>query len=152
LNSRFYEPDPCPARSQGPPVTSALNHRSGGFTLLEVMVATAILAVALTAVLGSQSQSVSLATEARFYTTAPLLAQRKMAELTTRPETLMSDSGDFGEHFPGFHWESRMQRAGYGGSELISDLQRIDLTVSWGEGQRYRYHLRTYRLPRDLRS
>jgi general secretion pathway protein I len=49
-----------------------------GFTLLEVMVAIALIAIALTAVLGSQSQSVSLAGEARFNTTATLLAQSKI--------------------------------------------------------------------------
>ena len=35
-----------------------------GFTFLEVIVAVALLAIALTAVLGSQSQSVSFASEA----------------------------------------------------------------------------------------
>jgi prepilin-type N-terminal cleavage/methylation domain-containing protein len=52
--------------------------KSFGFTLLEVMVAMSIIAIALTAVLGSQSQSVSLASEAKFNTTAPLLAQSKI--------------------------------------------------------------------------
>ena len=52
---------------------------SPGFTLLEVMVAISILAIALVAVFGSQSQSLSLANEAKFNTTAPFLAQSKMA-------------------------------------------------------------------------
>jgi general secretion pathway protein I len=52
-----------------------------GFTLLEVMVALAVIAIGLTALLGSHSQSVSLATEAKFNTTVALLAQQKMTEL-----------------------------------------------------------------------
>ena len=77
-----------------------------GFTLLEVMVAMAIIAIALTAVLGSQSQSVSLASEARFNTTASLLARAKMAEMEAmEAEDLAFDSGDFGEDFPGYMWK-----------------------------------------------
>ena len=37
-----------------------------GFTLLEVMIAVAIIAIALMAVLGSQTQGLSLAGESRF--------------------------------------------------------------------------------------
>jgi len=54
-----------------------------GFTLMEVMIAMAILAITLVAVFQSQSQSVSMATEVRFLTTASLLAQGKMAEIDT---------------------------------------------------------------------
>ena len=52
-----------------------LKQRVEGFTLLEVMVAMAIIAIAMTAVLNSQSQSISLASEAKFSTTAALLAR-----------------------------------------------------------------------------
>ena len=63
---------------------SSISYRgfgTSGFTLLEVMVAMAIIAIALTAVLGSQSKSLSLASEAKFSTTVALLAQSKMAEI-----------------------------------------------------------------------
>ena len=50
-------------------------HRRGGFTLLEVMIAMAILAITLVAVYQSQSQSISMAGNSRFLTTASLLAQ-----------------------------------------------------------------------------
>ena len=45
-----------------------------GFTLLEVLVAMAILAIAMVTLFGAQSQSLSLATEAKFNTNASLLA------------------------------------------------------------------------------
>ena len=62
------------------------------------MVAMSIIAVVLTAILGSQSQSLSLAGEAKFSTTASLLAQGKMAEIEMEnPQELISDSGDFGD-------------------------------------------------------
>lgn len=121
--------------------------RSGGFTLLEVMLAVAMIAIALTAVLGSQTQSVSLANESKFSTTAPLLAQGKMAEIeVTKPEQLISDSGDFGEYFPNYHWELKVSDLILPGAERISNyLKRIDLLVAWGEDEQYEYRLRLYR-------
>lgn len=118
-----------------------------GFTLLEVMVSMAIIAIALTAVLGSQSQSVSFATEAKFTTTAALLAQGKMAELEAmNPEDLASDSGDFGEDFPDYSWEVTLGDVFFSEPENVSNhLQQIDLTVSWGEEEVYQYRLRRYR-------
>jgi general secretion pathway protein I len=120
---------------------------AAGFTLLEVMIATAIIAIALVAALGSQSQSVSLASEAKFATTVAFLAQKKMAELEAEDlEGLMSDSGDFGEDFPGYRWESEVDDATLEGSETISDhVKKIGLTVYWAEGDGYRYRLSLYR-------
>ena len=123
------------------------DNRSSGFTLLEVMVAMAILAIALTAVLGSQSQSLSLAADAKFNTTAPLLAKGKMAEAEAEdPDNLVSDSGDFGEDFPGYTWEMTVNDVALGGTGNVSDfLKEVDLTVAWGDGGLYEYHLRLYR-------
>ena len=126
--------------------------KASGFTLLEVMIATAIIAIALVAALGSQSQSVSLASEAKFATTVAFLAQKKMAELEAEDlEGLMSDSGDFGEDFPGYRWESEVDDATLEGSETISDhVKKIGLTVYWAEGDGYRYRLSLYRfLPQE---
>ena len=79
--------------------------RPPGFTLLEVMIAVAIMSMALVAAIGSQSQSVSLATQAKFFTTATFLAQSKMADLEAKaPDNLSSDAGVF-EDFPGYRWE-----------------------------------------------
>ncbi len=121
--------------------------KSFGFTLLEVMVAMAIIAIALTAVLGSQSQSVSLASEAKFNTTAPLLAQSKIAEIeVAEQDDLAGGSGDFGEDFPGYTWELSVEDIVFEEPENVSDLlKRIDLKVSWGEEKLYQYRLRLYR-------
>ena len=53
---------------------------SFGFTLLEVMVALAVMAIVLVSVYRMHSQSLTMNTAARFYTLAPMLAQGKMAE------------------------------------------------------------------------
>jgi general secretion pathway protein I len=124
-----------------------MGKEDGGFTLLEVMVALALIAIALTAVLGSQSQSVSLAGEARFNTTAALLAQSKMAEIELQdPEDLTADSGDFGEDFPGYTWQSSVSNVMFDRADNVSDhLKQVDLTISWGEEELFQYALRVYR-------
>ncbi|MDH3332257.1 MAG: prepilin-type N-terminal cleavage/methylation domain-containing protein, partial [Desulfobulbaceae bacterium] len=80
--------------------------RNKGFTLLEVIIAVAIIAIALTTLLGSQSQSVSFANSAKFETMAALLAQSKMSEIVIQEaDSLSSDSGDFGDDYPGYAWD-----------------------------------------------
>jgi general secretion pathway protein I len=118
-----------------------------GFTLLEVMIAVAVLTIALAAVLGLQSRSLSLAAESRFHTTSALLAQKKMAELTVATMgKLISDTGNFGESFPGYAWQVRVQNADLPGlSKMKGRLRQIDLAVTCGIGELYRYDLRLYR-------
>ncbi len=122
-------------------------HKSSGFTLLEVMIAVAIIAIALVAALGSQSQSVSLASEAKFATTVAFLAQGKMAELEVQDtEGLNSDSGDFGEDYPGYRWESEVSDIAQEEFEKVSgQIKRIDLAVYLTQDERYRYSLTFFR-------
>jgi general secretion pathway protein I len=76
-----------------------------GFTLLEVMIAMSILAITLVVVFQSQSQSISMASRARFKTTASFLTQSKMAEIeAAKPENVVSDNGNFGDDFPDYSW------------------------------------------------
>ena len=107
----------------------------------------AIIAIAMTAVLNSQSQSISLASEAKFSTTATLLAQMKIAEISRgNPKDLTSDSGDFGEDFPGYTWEVRVENVAADLPENVSNhLKQMDVTIFWGEEGVYRYDLRAYR-------
>ena len=120
---------------------------SFGFTLLEVMIAVAILSMALVAAVGSQSQSVSLATEAKFATTASFLAQSKMAELETGESSeLYSDSGDFGEDFPGYRWNADVTDADLDSLGNASQyIKKIVLVVGRSDTDRYQYQLEYYR-------
>lgn len=88
-----------------------LNRQSSaqGFTLLEVMIAVAVLAIALVSLLGSQSQTISIATDARFDTIAALLAQEKMAEIRLQDfEQVESESGIFEDGFSEFSWNTEV--------------------------------------------
>ena len=117
-----------------------------GFTLLEVMVAVAIISIVLLAVYRLHSQTLLMNHTTRFYTLAPLLAQGKLTELQLRPpQDLFDDSGDFGEDYTGYTWEARI---GSAESELLEkeaeNLKRIDLTVRYTDDEQS-YSLRTYR-------
>ena len=77
-----------------------------GFTLLEVMVAMSIIAIVLLAVYRLHSQTLMMNYSARFYTTAPLLAQQKLSELELSDlDALIDAAGDFGDDHTGYGWE-----------------------------------------------
>jgi general secretion pathway protein I len=122
-------------------------HADSGFTLLEVMVAISIIAIALVSVYRMHSQTITMNFAARFYTTAPMLAQLKIAELETKSgEDLANDSGDFGEDYSGFRWDvvvDDVESESLGSA--AKDLKRIDVTVSFNNDE-FTYDLRTYRI------
>jgi len=105
-----------------------------GFTLLEVMVSVTIIGIALVTLIGSQSQSISIATASRFETTASLLAGQKMTELALGSfDDLQSDEGDFDEEFSDYHWQVEIRDLGEddtgikGGDDL---LKAVNLTIT----------------------
>jgi len=130
LSIRRSEKPASEARGSNRSVTHRPSQRicagSDGFTLLEVMIAMAILAIALVAVYQSQSQSLSMASGSRFLTTASLLAQGRMAEIdAANPLQMVNGNGDFGEAFPDYKWEVEI-----GDVEEIPLLKKIALTVT----------------------
>ena len=89
----------------------------GGFTLIEVMIALVIIALAAVVLLGQRVDIVREASRARDLRTVWALAAQKLADLeldrTIWAGTGTSASGDFGEidaAFAGFAWESRAER------------------------------------------
>jgi general secretion pathway protein I len=110
-----------------------------GFTLLEVMIALAILAIAMTSLFGSQSQALSLAIEAKFNGAAAFLAQEKLAEYEAGVVEMVSGEGDFGEPFPGFTWKTEVSDSELDAfadlAELERGLRRVELTIGWEEEQ-----------------
>ncbi|MES0448056.1 MAG: prepilin-type N-terminal cleavage/methylation domain-containing protein, partial [Desulfobacterales bacterium] len=117
-----------------------------GFTLLEIMVSVSIIAIVLVSIYKMQAQTISMNYEARFYATAPLLAQSKMTEQETKSlEDLTSDSGNFGDDFPGYSWSMAVDDVE---SEALGntakDLKKIDVTIFLNNDE-FTYSLRTYR-------
>ena len=135
----------APATYKGMKPATANRHPSPGFTLLEVLIAMAIMGIVLVSVYRMHSQTLSMTAASRFYTEAPLLAQSKLSQLESNPSELAAgDSGDFGELFPGYSWKVSTDNVS---SEILgetaADLKRVDLTVSLN-GNEYEYSVRTY--------
>ncbi len=123
---------------------------TGGFTLLEVLVALGIMSIVLVSVYRLHSQTISMATETRFHVQAPLLARGALTRLEeNRQRGLISDEGDFGKEFPGYRWKISVEDTASPalGAEISKDMKRIDVSVTLNEGE-YSYGFRTYRFER----
>ena len=121
-----------------------------GFTLIEIMAAISIIAIVLVSVYKLHAQSVAMTSEVRFYATAPMLAQKKMAEIESKSIKDVSDeSGDFGDQFPNYSFNiaiSDVESKELG--NVAENLKRIDITVSFNKDE-YTYDLRDYKLFQD---
>ena len=117
------------------------------FTLLEVMIAVSIIAIAMVTLLGSQSRSLSLATEAHFNVVAPMLASLKLAEMAGGVIPAENDDGDFGEDFTGYKWKVEVEDAEFTTSEVLAaltkPLRKVSLTVWWSDTP-YSYTIPSY--------
>ncbi len=118
---------------------------NSGFTLLEVMVAVAIIAIVLVSIMRLQGQTIGMNVSFRFYTQAPLLANARMGEILVDPEDSGgAASGDFGEAFSGYAWQVDRESINIEvpeGDEIA--LERIDLLVLYDNG-RMKYRLRHF--------
>ncbi len=110
-------------------LTMLNRHDGRGFTLLEVMVAVAILAIALVAILKANVQSLDALVETRERTTVSLLAASKMAEIESVGAAEWSQfRGDFGEDYPRFSWQVETAPT------EVEGLMRVTVTVQAEEG------------------
>jgi general secretion pathway protein I len=129
---------------------TAIWKASGGFTLLEVMVALAVLSIALTSIYRLHSQTLTMSARARFYSQAPLLAQLKLSEIEPQGvKNSLSGSGDFGQEHPHYTWSLQIEDVQ--SEALLKDrkyhLARIEVSVAQNEDEIYQ--LRTYRFYTD---
>ncbi len=112
---------------------------------MEVMVAMAVVAIALTAIYRLHAQTLFMDSRGRFDTVATLLARQKLADIDAGDlKELTSDTGDFGDLYPNYTWKIETDTAT---SDLLKDdgptLKRITLTIGSGDQA---FELTTYRL------
>jgi general secretion pathway protein I len=130
-----------------PEVNRNSRQHCAAFTLLEVMVAVAILSIALVTLLGNQGQSIRLADESGFYTTSSRLAREKLAEIILDGETDYRADGDFGENAPGYFWRTDTLPPDFSEHEYLVAaepyIQLLELTI-YTEGEKNMYTVRRY--------
>ena len=101
--------------------------RHTGFTLIEVMVALVIVALALAAVAASMGQMIDTANTMRERTFASWIAQNKIAEMRLAgviPEVGES-SGDVDYANTSWEWTAEVSETG------VENLLKVDVTVSY---------------------
>jgi general secretion pathway protein I len=95
-----------------------------GFTLLEVMIAVAIIGGLLVSLIYSLNYHLGIAERHEFVTVASLLAKDKLAEVEKNP---VPQKGDFPDPFSDYHFESTVGGSPYPG------IAEITVTVSRGK-------------------
>jgi general secretion pathway protein I len=115
------------------------------------MVAVVIVAIALSAVYKLYSQAFAMNQSARFYATAALLAETKLAELSAQsPEDLSSDAGSFEDDYAGFSWQVTVAPVEAEALTLSRQaLRQIDIVITH-EAQGEALSLRTYRFDNNV--
>jgi general secretion pathway protein I len=104
-----------------------------GFTLLEVLVALAILSIALVVLFSQQATSLSRGNEARIITKATLLAQERMAGLLAEGRWITGiEEGEVKESVPPFKWRQQVEEAD------VEGMKRLTVVVLWKEGEKER--------------
>jgi general secretion pathway protein I len=108
----------------------AFRRGSAGFTLLEVMVALAVIAIAFTALLGLHARNLRLAARDEAYTRALFLARELVAEieLGRQPPDVGAAEGNFeSQHpgeYPGYRWQRDVTPI-----PLLSSVRQITVRV-----------------------
>ncbi len=113
-------------RSRGRPIRRPCDE---GFTLIEIIVALAILGVSFALAMELLGTGVRSAKASQDYTNAALLARQKMAEIAvTSSLTAAAGSGDFGG---GFRWASEVRAVADQRDELPARLYQVRVRVTW---------------------
>ena len=108
-----------------------MTRRRRGFTLPEVLATLLIVGIVLPVAMRGITVSLQAAGEARHKVEAGQLAQQKLAELLLDRANAVSSfdgSGDFGEAWPEYTWESRASAAAL---NTTAEIEQVDVTVKW---------------------
>jgi len=131
-----------------------IGRKQGGFSLLEVIAAIMLLAIAFTALMKVAGASISLTHNAAEYSEAAMRARSLLdSAFVGEPVTPGSRSGRFDPHY---RWQLNVTPWSTGGPVIPGaplQLYQLDLAVSWGpQAQPRTRHFRTLRLGGPLAS
>jgi general secretion pathway protein I len=101
-----------------------------GFTLLEVMIAVAIVSGVVVTIITSLNFHLSVVDRESGKLTATLLARQKYEETRLLgPPVAGTKEGKFSDAFEGFSWKYRSA------DSFLPGVKKVLVTVSWGEGE-----------------
>lgn len=106
--------------------------RDKGFTLLEVIIAVAIMGASMAILLGSVNRNLVVASKSKNQSIAYSLAQQKLGEIELQgyPQVGL-DQGTF-EEFPGFNWYVNVLP--YDIEQLGTEIRIVMVDIAWDEG------------------
>ncbi|MDA8133287.1 MAG: prepilin-type N-terminal cleavage/methylation domain-containing protein [Desulfobacteraceae bacterium] len=121
---------------------------TGGFTLMEVMVSMAIIALVLVSLFRLQSGAVDLAGADQFQNLAPLAAKMKLAEIEAQLGELTGETEDVEISGDGYQGSCRITDVDF--PEIMPDkdqgrLRKIELVMAEPRGGRRSFRLTTFR-------
>ena len=124
-----------------------------GFTLLEVMISVAIIALVFTSLFRMQSSTIALASAGKFNSIAPILAKQLLVEIEQDVINWSESEGDFGENFPGITWTCEILDSSFEELDFISEdnqnsLKKIDIEIKGSSGHRS-YKITTWKFARE---
>lgn len=102
-----------------------MRRRQRGFTLVEVLVALAVLAIALTAVMRTLAQAIDATATLRERNVALWVAQNRLAEHQMRRDWPTADTRDGDTEFGGKKWFWREQVS----TTPEASIRRIEITI-----------------------
>ena len=102
-----------------------MSHRQRGFTLVEVLVALAVLAIALTAVMRTMAQAIDATATLRERNVALWVAQNRLAEHQMRRDWPAADTKDGDTEIGGVKWFWREQVS----TTPEATIRRIEITI-----------------------
>lgn len=105
-----------------------------GFTLLEVIIAVAIIGSSLAILLGAVNKNLLMASQSKNITIASFLAQKKLGEIELIGLPDIGNQQGVFEEAPDFSWYLSVQP--YNIEQLGADIRIVILTITWDEGNK----------------